>query len=267
MTEIRHVTGYLAYWDELRRRHPDMLIDSCASGRRRNDVETMRRAVPLWRSDYAYEAIGHQCMMYGLSLWLPYHGTGTVFTRNASYYGSGPTPVEPYAFWSNACQGTGMGIDVRLKELDYAAIRRLLEQWRRIAPNYYGDFYPLTPWTRDPTAWMAWQFDRPEAGAGVVQAFRRHESFYEAVLAKGSMVAAQYAIDFLAEPTQEELDGPAITAVAETNPDLAAKLRSAKATTAEARDAIHDARTARHAAIKGIHDARAAARREEKHDE
>ena len=38
-------------------------------------------------------------------------------------------------------------------------------------------------------------------------------------------------------------------------------------TSAEARDAIHDARTARHAAIKGIHDARAAARREEKHDE
>ena len=84
---------------------------------------------------------------------------------------------------------------------------------------------------------------------------------------KGSMVAAQYAIDFLAEPTQEELDGPAIAAVAETNPDLAAKLRSAKATAAEARDAMHDARTARHAAIKGIHDARAAARREEKHDE
>ena len=77
----------------------------------------------------------------------------------------------------------------------------------------------------------------------------------------------QYAIDFLAEPTQEELDGPTIAAVAETNPDLAAKLRSAKATAAEARDAMHDARTARHAAIKGIHDARAAARREEKHDE
>ena len=101
----------------------------------------------------------------------------------------------------------------------------------------------------------------PKIGATYAQ----HSCFYkidETVLAKGSMVAAQYAIDFLAEPTQEELDGPAITAVAETNPDLAAK-----ATTAEARDAIHDARTARHAAIKGIHDARAAARREEKHDE
>ena len=106
----------------------------------------------------------------------------------------------------------------------------------------------------------------PQIGATYAQ----HSCFYkidETVLAKGSMVAAQYAIDFLAEPTQEELDGPTIAAVAETNPDLAAKLRSAKAMSAEARDAIHDARTARHAAIKGIHEARAAARHEEKHGE
>lgn len=179
IAEIRHVTGYLAYWDELRRRHPGMLIDSCASGGRRNDIETMRRAVPLWRSDYAYEAIGHQCMTYGLSMWLPYHGTGTVATRNASYYGSGRTPVEPYAFWSNAAPGFGLSIDVRLKDLDYPALRRLIGQWRQIAPNYYGDFYPLMPWTRDSTLWMAWQFDRPEAGEGFVQIFRRHDSDYE----------------------------------------------------------------------------------------
>jgi alpha-galactosidase len=179
ITEIRHVTGYLAFWDALRQRHPDMLIDSCASGGRRNDLESMRRAVPLWRSDYAYEAIGHQCMMYGLSLWLPYHGTGTVAARQAPYYGSGYTPVEPYAFWSNAGQSVGFGLDVRLKNLDYPALRRLVGQWRQIAPNYYGDFYPLTPWTRDDTVWMAWQFDRPEAGEGMVQVFRRHNSFYE----------------------------------------------------------------------------------------
>ena len=49
ITEIKHVTGYLAYWDEIIRRHPKMLIDSCASGGKRNDLETLRRAVPLWR--------------------------------------------------------------------------------------------------------------------------------------------------------------------------------------------------------------------------
>lgn len=72
---------------------------------------------------------------------------------------------------------------------------------------------------------------------------------------------------FWPSPRKRSSTAPAITAVAETNPDLAAKLRSAKATAAEARDAMHDARTARHAAIKGIHDARAAARHEEKRDE
>ena len=180
ITEIKHVTGFLAFWDELRARHPNMLIDSCASGGRRNDVETMRRAVPLWRSDYAFEAIGHQCMTYGISLWLPYHGTGTVAARNAPYYGSGPTPVEPYAFWSNIAPSLGCGIDIRIKEIDYAALRHLLEGWRRINPNYYGDFYPLTPWTRDSHAWIAWQFDRPETGTGMVQVFRRDKSFYEA---------------------------------------------------------------------------------------
>ncbi len=209
ITEIRHVTGYLAYWDELRRRHPGMLIDSCASGGRRNDIETMRRALPLWRSDYAFEATGHQCMTYGLSLWLPYHGTGTVATRNAPYYGSGRTPVESYAFWSNAGQGLGLGIDVRIKDLDYAALRRLIEQWRQIAPNYYGDFYPLTSWTRDNSAWMAWQFDRPEAGEGLVQAFRRHESVYEAARLKlqGLDAGANYLLTHLNTGEQQSHTG------------------------------------------------------------
>ncbi|MFA6241297.1 MAG: NPCBM/NEW2 domain-containing protein, partial [Candidatus Hydrogenedentales bacterium] len=102
ISEIKHVTGLLAYWDELIKRHPGLLIDTCASGGRRIDLECARRAVPLWRSDYAYEPIGHQGMTYGLSYWLPYHGTGTVACANAGYYGGGKTPVESYAFWSNA---------------------------------------------------------------------------------------------------------------------------------------------------------------------
>jgi len=209
ITEIKHVTGYLAYWDELRRRHPDMLIDSCASGGRRNDIETMRRAVPLWRSDYAYEAIGHQCMMYGLSLWLPFHGTGTVGMRNAPYYGSGKTAVEPYALWSNAGQSLGFGIDIRVRDLDYAALRRFIGQWRQVNADYYGDFYPLTPWTRDDIVWMAWQFDRPESGEGLVQVFRRHNSFYESARLKlrGVSEDTKYLLTNLDTGGQQSLSG------------------------------------------------------------
>jgi alpha-galactosidase len=77
ITENKYVQGYLAYWDELIRRHPDMAIDSCASGGRRNDIETLRRAVPLLRSDYRSEPFfTQQCHTYGLSQWIPYYGTG-----------------------------------------------------------------------------------------------------------------------------------------------------------------------------------------------
>jgi alpha-galactosidase len=179
ITEIRHIEGLLAYWDELRRRHPGMLIDTCASGGRRVDLETLRRAVPLWRSDYAFEPIGHQGMTYGISMWIPYHGTGTVACSNAGYYGGGKTPVEPYAFWSNVAPSISCGMDIRVREIDWAAMRNLVSQWRQISPCYYGDYYPLTPYSRDDTQWIGWQFDVPERGEGVVQVFRRPKSPYE----------------------------------------------------------------------------------------
>ncbi|MCI0493351.1 MAG: alpha-galactosidase [Planctomycetes bacterium] len=208
ITEIKHVTGYLAYWDELRRRHPDMLIDSCASGGRRNDLETMRRAVPLWRSDYAYEAIGHQCMTYGISFWLPYHGTATVASAAAPYYGGGFTAVEPYAFWSNAAPSLGSGIDVRVKEIDYSTLRRLYNQWRQVSRFYNGDYYPLTPYSREKNVWIAWQFDAPDRGEGVVQAFRRNECDDESARLKllGLDPQATYLVRDLDAPDDKELE-------------------------------------------------------------
>ncbi len=175
INEIKHIEGYIQFWDAIQKKHPDILIDSCASGGRRNELEAMRRAVPLWRSDYAYEPIGHQCMTYGLSLWLPYNGTGTVATVNASYYGGGVSPVEPYAFWSNAAVSIVLGIDAREKGIDYAKLRKLVKEWRSINHLYYGDYYPLTPHSTARNTWIGWQFDSPEKNEGMVQAFRRDE--------------------------------------------------------------------------------------------
>ena len=173
ITENHHVTGYLAYWDELCRRHPNLLIDSCASGGRRNDLETMRRAVPLLRSDYIMEPVGNQGHTYGLSFWLPYQGTGT---------GSGA--LSPYLLRSTLVTHFTACFDVRRKDLDYDLIRRVLGQWHRYAECYFGDYYPLTPYTLDPTLWLGWQFDLPEKGEGLVQVFRRDKSVYESVRLK-----------------------------------------------------------------------------------
>jgi alpha-galactosidase len=53
-----------------------------------------------------------------------------------------------------------------------------------VAPHLFGDFYPLTSYSTANNVWMAFQFDCPEQGVGVVQAFRRAESPCEAIRVK-----------------------------------------------------------------------------------
>jgi hypothetical protein len=163
ITEIRHIEGYLKYWDELRRRHPNMRSDICSGGGSRNELESLRRAVPLWRSDYAYEATGMQTLTYGMSFWIPYFGTGT----NA---------LDSYTFRSQMAPAIVSVWDLRNRDTDYAFHRRMLAEWRKVSEYYYGDFYPLTAYSASNDVWMAWQFDKPEVGEGVIQAFRRPQS-------------------------------------------------------------------------------------------
>ena len=66
-----------------------------------------------------------------------------------------------------------------------------------------GDYYPLSPYSIEKTAWTCWQFDEPSAG-GFVQAFRREEATQEVAVLKlqGLDPQATYAV--------ENLDGPPI---------------------------------------------------------
>ncbi|MDI9603612.1 MAG: alpha-galactosidase [Acidobacteriota bacterium] len=168
ITEIRHVEGYLAYWDELRRRHPNMLIDSCASGGRRNDLETLRRAVPLLRSDYIFEPVGNQAHTYGISFWMPFYGTGA-------------GTVDAYAFRSVMCPSFTACYDMRRDDIGFDELRRLMGQWERVAPvMMMGDYYPLTEYSLANDVWIGWQFDLPDEGRGVIQVFRHADSIYQA---------------------------------------------------------------------------------------
>jgi alpha-galactosidase len=199
ITEIRYVTGYLAYWDELRRRHPNMLLDSCASGGRRNDVESLRRAVPLTRSDYLMEAIepiSQQAQTLGMAQWIPYFGTGV-------------SGIDPYVFRSQMTPSIITTWDLRRKDSDTDAMRAMVKQWRSISQNYYGDFYPLTAYTLSNDVWAAMQFDRPEVGEGFVEIFRRSHSPYETARFKlhGLEPEAKYSVSNLDDLTHRNLSG------------------------------------------------------------
>ncbi len=202
VTEIHHVEGYLAYWDELRRRHPGLKIDTCASGGRRNDLETLRRAVPLLRSDYqsfngsASYAPGNQGHTYGLSSWIPYYGQGAYFT-DRDYV---------YSVRSSLCPSFGFAADPRKPGVDWPLIRRLADQWREVADCFLGDFYPLTSYQLNEELWLAWQFDLPEQGKGMVQVFRRAGSSYEVARFKLRNLdpKARYVVTDLDKPAEKQ---------------------------------------------------------------
>jgi alpha-galactosidase len=164
MTENLYVQGHLSFWDELLQRNPGLSIDSCASGGRRNDLETMRRSVPLLRSDFQFPDSqqgvfeGNQCHTYGLSSWLPFQGTGVY-------------RYTPYELRSFYLAGFGMG---SLGPENLQAQVKAYEECSKIAPfMLLGDYYPLTPYSLANDVWMGWQFHRSEDGEGAVQAFRR----------------------------------------------------------------------------------------------
>jgi alpha-galactosidase len=67
-----------------------------------------------------------------------------------------------------------------LDAIDFAQMRKSMDDWQVLADCFYGDFYPLTPYTLAEDQWMAWQYHRPEQDAGAIQVFRRKDSVYEA---------------------------------------------------------------------------------------
>ncbi len=196
ITEIKHVTGYLAYWDELRRRFPNMLIDTCASGGRRNDLETLRRSVPLWRSDFAYEPSAMQQLTYGMAFWIPYFGTSF-------------NSLDPYIFRSQITHATAVGLEPGRIDGGYPLALKRIREWKSIADLYYGDYYPLTPYSDRNTDWIAWQFNRQERGDGVIQAFRRPDSSFETARfrLRGLDAKARYSICSQDSPKCSEWDG------------------------------------------------------------
>ena len=195
LTENHHVTGYLAFWDALRQRYPNVLIDSCASGGRRNDLETLRRGVALHPTDYRYDDLPvKQCLRHSLFGWMPFFG-GPVLPLDR---------VDAVAFRSTMGLSTVVGFDLRQTH-DLDLLRKLMAEWHAVAECYYGDYYPLTAYSRSDDVWMAWQFHRPEQGDGVVQVFRRAASPYE------SATFALSALDPAATYELRDFDEPAPT--------------------------------------------------------
>ncbi len=163
LTENKYMQGLYAMWDELRARFPNLVIDDCASGGRRIDLETISRSIPLWRSDRPCDGKARpawdQGQTAGLSLWVPLSTEGL-------WNG------DPYVDSSASTMGACFCTDLRDKKFTADATRAISEI-KSLRELWLGDYYPLTDIGTDESHWMAWQFDRADLGQGFAMVFRR----------------------------------------------------------------------------------------------
>ena len=167
MSEIRHIEGLYAFWDSLLARFPALLIDNCAGGGGRIDLETTSRSSPLWVTDYQPgEPNGYQGHTLGLNLYIPIHGTAIYKT-------------DSYTFRSGLGAAAVMSWGITSKTSEpIPSIQKRIREFKELRPYYYGDYYPLTD-NRDNTVdnvWIAYQLNRPDKHDGLVLAFRRPAS-------------------------------------------------------------------------------------------
>ena len=166
MVEIRYINGLYRLWDDLKKAYPKLVIDDCASGGRRIDFETMRRAVPLWRSDVAcgpitetaHNDVYDQNQTLCLGEYLPYHSIAA-------------WELVANDIRSAATEGLACTFDFLNPDFDFELATALLEEVTRLAKDWDGDFYPLSEPTLREDVSVAYQLAKQDHGFAVI--FRR----------------------------------------------------------------------------------------------
>lgn len=171
LKEMQHINGMYRLWDALLERYPHLIIDNCSSGGRRFDLETTKRSIAFFRSDY-------QCRFWpdpdvtqchnALSEYIPYNGCTTKVKNDTYAARSTYAAAWGGAFWNMEFQ------TMNEEELAWAAA--ITQEYKRLQPYFSCDYYSLGAQGYDKTAWVIWQYDRPEENDGLILAFRRAES-------------------------------------------------------------------------------------------
>ncbi len=193
ITENLYVQNHLRMWRELKETFPELLIDSCSSGGRRNDLETMRLAVPLHRTDMDYNSPNMRLSMSSnLFKWLPYFGSPAFLSNN-------PDTVSEYLM--RAAYSCDIKLTFAWSSMSaqaYKVLHKCLAEYDIVKTYLYSDYYNLLPpvSVEESDAWSGWEFYDTECESGIVQIFRRNGSTESSktVKIKGVDAVAMYEL-------------------------------------------------------------------------
>lgn len=180
ITENKFVIGHYKMWDDIIACTLSFggcgFVDSCASGGGRNDLESLRRGVPMLRSDYDRTTTSMRLSMTtSFNKWVPFCGANT---REKAGQVDLKGKSDKY-IW-RASYLTVLNVEsqyVQDPELDFDNLRFGLSEWQKINRYMMEDFYTLTPW-HDSTyrdGFTAYSFVDAKDDTGYVMAFRMED--------------------------------------------------------------------------------------------
>ena len=175
ITEIKHIMGLYELWDRLLEKYPHLLFDNCSSGGRRFDIETLKRSIPFFRSDYFcnYTADAEVVQVENnAAKYLPYIGCCTKATDE---YAMRSSYASSFGFmgWSREYMKLGGG--------DFEKLKELTCEYKKIRKYFSKDFYNHGAEVYDKAAWTIWQYHDGSDDSGILIAFRRSESPFDSV--------------------------------------------------------------------------------------
>lgn len=183
INENKCIVGHYRLWDSIldycAKTGKCTFLDSCASGGGRNDIESMRRSVPMMRSDDDRTTIGMRLSQSStFPKWIPFHGSCVKDTVEQldSELGKGPDAYESRASFLPIFNYHEQ--ITQNPEIDFDLMRSNMEEWKSISHLLTRDFYVLTPWHHqiNSFSWTAFAYDAPELGESILLAFRQKDS-------------------------------------------------------------------------------------------
>jgi alpha-galactosidase len=175
LTQIQFLQGEYELLDRLRAKYPDMVIESCAGGGRRIDLETISRAQTFWRSDEP----GHLNVLRSQATGGNYFLPGGLLNTDLADSPSFNIVNDKTTFNMRSLFAGPLGFSCDWTQLDAAArdrVKTTIAEYKQVRNLINKDYYPLFPQTFDTSQWNGWEFYDPEIGEGFLTVLRPQES-------------------------------------------------------------------------------------------
>lgn len=170
ISQIRHIEGLYEVADWVREHNPSTILEGCASGGRRIDLETIRRFHVFWISD---ETIGPHIVrhhLHGAHYFLPGNYLYRVFAEQLQ--GSEKQfPEIDYQSFLGGAFGFGGRLETWTPEMIEQA-RRHVEIYKSLRRFLVEDYYPLFEQPQSLDAWDGAQYHDPGTQEGFVLIYR-----------------------------------------------------------------------------------------------